>query len=71
MKKFAQIAFILGIPIMLVNCWSSHKIESVHEIKPIHIVIDINLKVDRELDDYFGDLDASEDKLDNRTNKNN
>jgi hypothetical protein len=27
------------------------------EIKPIHITIDINLKVDRALDNYFGDLD--------------
>ncbi|MEE4135839.1 MAG: hypothetical protein V2I32_07170 [Desulforhopalus sp.] len=27
------------------------------EIKPIHITIDINLKVDRALDDFFGDLD--------------
>lgn len=27
------------------------------EIKPIHITIDINIKVDRALDDFFGDLD--------------
>lgn len=27
------------------------------EIKPIHITIDINVKVDRALDDFFGDLD--------------
>lgn len=28
------------------------------EIKPIHITIDVNVKVDRALDDFFGDLDA-------------
>lgn len=28
------------------------------EIKPIHITIDVNIKVDRALDDFFGDLDA-------------
>jgi len=43
-----------------------HEIESRHEIelapvevKPIHITIDINIKVDRALDDFFGDLDKA------------
>lgn len=27
------------------------------EVKPIHITIDINVKVDKALDDFFGDLD--------------
>ncbi len=30
------------------------------EIKPIHITIDINVKVDRALDDFFGDLDKKQ-----------
>lgn len=29
-------------------------LKSQHEVKPIHITMDINLKVDRELDRYFG-----------------
>ncbi|PID74366.1 MAG: hypothetical protein CSB32_01210 [Desulfobacterales bacterium] len=29
------------------------------EIKPIHITIDVNVKVDRALDDFFGDLDEA------------
>jgi len=29
------------------------------EIKPIHITIDVNLKVDKELDDFFGDIDRA------------
>ena len=43
-----------------------HTIDSRHdvtlqpvEVKPIHITIDINIKVDRALDDFFGDLDES------------
>ncbi len=32
------------------------------EIKPIHITIDINVKVDRALDDFFGDLDKKQAK---------
>jgi hypothetical protein len=34
-------------------------VTTVHEIKPIHITIDVNLKVDRELNDFFGSLDQS------------
>lgn len=29
------------------------------EIKPIHITIDINIKVDKALDDFFSDIDES------------
>ena len=32
------------------------------EVKPIHITVDINVKIDRALDDFFGDLDASDTK---------
>ena len=38
------------------------KVEPV-EVKPIHITIDVNVKVDRALDDYFGDIDAAEEQL--------
>ena len=48
---------------------TSHKIESKSEvdvkpieIKPIHITIDINVKVDRALDDFFGDIDDTATK---------
>ena len=34
-------------------------IRTTHEIKPIHITLDINLKVDKALDDFFGDLDQT------------
>ncbi len=43
-----------------------HVIESTHqvnvapvEVKPIHITIDINIKVDRELEDFFSDIDQA------------
>lgn len=54
---------------MAAGC-TKHQIESKHEIqlapvevKPIHITIDINIKVDRALDDFFGDLDKRAEKL--------
>lgn len=30
------------------------------EVKPIHITVDINVKVDKALEDFFGDLDEAE-----------
>lgn len=40
---------------------TSHEVEvKPLEIKPIHITIDINIKVDRALDDFFGDLDEAQ-----------
>ena len=32
------------------------------EVKPIHITLDINVKVDRELDSFFNDLDVTAKK---------
>lgn len=32
------------------------------EVKPIHITVDINVKVDRALEDFFGDLDDAAPK---------
>lgn len=32
------------------------------EIKPIHITIDVNVKVDRALDDFFEDIDDKPSK---------
>ena len=28
------------------------------EVKPIHITMDVNIKIDRELDNFFNDLDT-------------
>ena len=44
---------------------TQHRVEVAPvEIKPIHITIDVNVKVDRALDDFFGDIDAAEEKID-------
>ena len=43
---------------------TQHKVEVAPvEVKPIHITIDVNVKVDRALDDFFGDLDTAEEKI--------
>ena len=54
-------AFILTAA---VGC-TQHRVEVAPvEVKPIHITIDVNVKVDRALDDYFGDIDAAKKKID-------
>jgi len=64
MKKqiYLLIPFLL---IMMAGC-TQHKVETKSqveiapvEVKPIHITIDVNIKVDRALDDFFSDIDES------------
>jgi len=43
---------------------TQHKVEVAPvEIKPIHITIDVNVKVDKALDDFFSDVDQAEEKI--------
>jgi hypothetical protein len=54
--------FLAGLLLCLTGC-TRHEVDlKPVEIKPIHITIDINVKVDRALDDFFSDLDAAPKK---------
>ena len=57
-RRWREIMIVAPVLLMLSACYSSHriKVEPV-EIKPIHITIDVNVRVERALDDFFGDLD--------------
>ncbi len=56
-KSTIVYSFILTATLIFSSC-TKHEVEvKPVEIKPIHITIDINIKVDRALDDFFGDLD--------------
>ena len=64
MNKLVKIILILFL-FMPLGC-TKHTVETKSqvdlapvEIKPIHITIDINIKVDRALDDFFSDIDES------------
>ena len=47
---------------------TQHKVEVAPvEVKPIHITIDVNVKVDKALDDFFGDVDSVEEKIGTRS----
>lgn len=63
-RKKTIAALLLALPVFLLPGCTRHEIQSKHEVqvapievKPIHITIDVNIKVDRALDDFFGDLD--------------
>lgn len=59
-----QTALGIAFLVILAGCQTSHEVEvKPVEIKPIHITIDVNVKVQKALDDFFGDLDAHEDQL--------
>jgi Skp family chaperone for outer membrane proteins len=63
MKKYFIFMSLL-IFLTLPGC-TSHKVEVAPvEIKPIHITIDVNIKVDKALDDFFGDIDETAEKID-------
>ena len=53
MKRFALVGLLL--PLVTAGCLSV-KTEPI-EVKPIHITVDVNVKIDRALNDFFGDLD--------------
>ncbi len=61
--------FILAAALLLLAqaCYTQHKVETVHkiEVAPMHITIDVNVKVDKALDDFFGDLDKAEQNIQN------
>ncbi len=61
-KKNIWLIGLLGAALMLPACSTSHKVQVAPvEVKPIHITIDVNVKVDRALDNFFDDIDAAEE----------
>lgn len=44
-----------ALPLLLGGCLNVRTAPI--EVKPIHITVDVNVKVERALDDFFGDLD--------------
>ena len=59
-KTYAGTAFAaIVLAGLCAGCWTHHEIKTESEIKPVHITIDVNVKVDKALDNYFGDLDKA------------
>ena len=59
--KYVCLTLVFVLPTLFSAGCTRHEVEvKPVEIKPIHITIDINVKVDRALDDFFGDLDKKQ-----------
>lgn len=69
-KQLSLATAAAALFISLAACQTQHKIETVHrvEVAPMHITIDVNVKVDRALDDFFGDLDEAADQMEPTAN---
>lgn len=49
---------------LALGCSTRHEVAMAPvEVKPIHITIDVNVKVDRALDNFFDDIDAAEEEI--------
>lgn len=60
MKRYCKGLLAPLVLLVLVACQTHHTVETVHkvQVEPMHITIDINLKVDKALDDFFEDIDT-------------
>lgn len=71
MRKVISILVVLtGLLFLAGACSTRHAIDvSPVEVKPIHITIDVNVKIDRALDDFFSDIDKAKDQLEGTDKK--
>lgn len=64
MDKTKSALLIGAVIFMSAGCNTSHEVQVAPlEVKPIHITIDVNVKVDKALDNYFDDIDKAEEKI--------
>jgi Skp family chaperone for outer membrane proteins len=63
MRGRIKLAAAALLVLIFFGCATKHKVEMAPvEIKPIHITIDVNIRVDRALDDFFADIDKAAEK---------
>lgn len=50
--------------LLLIGCSTHHEVQMAPvEVKPIHITIDVNVRVQKDLEDFFSDIDEAEQEL--------
>lgn len=63
MHNWQPLMTTLAMLLVLSAC-TSHRVEVAPvEVKPIHITIDVNVKIDRELDNYLDDIFEAGDDI--------
>ena len=61
--QLLPVGLALGAMLLLPGC-TRHRVEVAPvEVKPIHITIDVNVKIDRELDNYLDDIFEAGDDI--------
>mgnify|MGYP001029984339 CR=1 FL=1 len=69
--KYVQRVLVCAclLPFMMATACTRHevRVEPV-EVKPIHITIDVNVRVDRALDDFFEEIDEVRTEKSTQTN---
>lgn len=64
MRLFFCISALLSVLTGLPACSTSHEVQIAPvEVRPIHITIDVNVRVQKDLEDFFGDIDQAEQQL--------
>lgn len=54
MKKTILVAGLL----IAAGCNTTHKVEMTHKVEPIYMTVDINIRVDKQLDKFFEDIET-------------
>ncbi len=60
MKKALVVSFMVFF-IFSQGCKTEHKVGV--DVKPMQITIDVNIRIDRQLEDFFGNLDEAAEEL--------
>jgi len=69
MRK-STIFFVVGLVLFISSCATQHRVEvQPMEIKPIHITIDVNVRVEKALDDFFNEIDEAEKNIEKAEEK--
>jgi hypothetical protein len=69
-RIYIRLFILSGILALSFACQTRHEVAVAPvEVKPIHITIDVNVRIDKELDDFFGDIDEVEDELEKAASK--
>ncbi len=59
--RLHSIVFLLFGAGFLISCTTQHEIT--HKVEPVQITVDVNVQVQEELNDFFGELDAASETV--------
>jgi hypothetical protein len=67
MKNMVLIFSAIGL--FLISFFGCIKVKHEMTIQPIHVTVEIKLKIDKELEDFFGDIDKASTSSENEDKK--